>query len=300
LSSWVVEHVRARRKGRVGIGGIRWYQAREGSRMYNGNRWTRAFVCFAIIATILDAVLGVGIGELTVAEAAVQATELSAEEIIARVDGNAYWESSRTRSRMIIRQGNRELVKEMLTWGDGDGNGFVEFVNPADRGTKYLKLGEDLWMFFPDADDLVRISGHMLRQGIMGSDFSYEDALESERLQELYEFALIGVEACAEGECYVLEAAARPGARVAYAQRKMWVDTEYFVLRQEELYAASGRLLKVARMEEIKVIGGRHVATRLTMEDVLRRNTSTTLVLDELELDVEIPEGMFSLQSLMR
>src|SRR5690625_927443 len=82
----------------------------------------------------------------------IEAAEVSADEIIARVDANSDFSSSYSRSTMIIRQGNREMAKEMLTWADGDGNGLVEFVNAADRGTKYLKLGDELWMFFPDAD----------------------------------------------------------------------------------------------------------------------------------------------------
>ena len=44
-------------------------------------------------------------------------------------------------------------------------NSLIEFTNPRDRGTKYLKRGDELWMFFPDAEDLVRISGHMLNRG---------------------------------------------------------------------------------------------------------------------------------------
>lgn len=225
---------------------------------------------------------------------------LDAATIAARVDANRFRESVYAESRMIIRQGRRELVKEMIMWGDGDGDGLVEFVNPADRGTKYLKLGEELWMFFPDADDLVRISGHMLRQGFMGSDFSYEDTMENKPFLESYGFTLDGEEACGEHMCYVLEATALPGTRVTYAKRRLWVDRQLFVVRKEELYAASGRLLKTAQVGGVVEIGGRYVPTQVTMVDVLRQNSSTTMVLDHLELDVDIPAELFSLQSLMR
>lgn len=232
--------------------------------------------------------------------AIIHANSLSAEQIIDKVDENAYKESSYARMTMTIVQGNRKLIKEMITWGDGDGNGLVEFVNPADRGTKYLKLNDELWMFFPDADDLVKISGHMLRQGFMGSDFSYEDALESEPLQSLYDFTLETTESCNDRQCYVLTATSHPHTRVTYATRRMWIDTELFVIRKEELYASGGRLLKKLRTEDIIEIEGRHVATKLTMEDVLRTNSSTTMIMDELQFDVDIPDGLFSLRSLMR
>ena len=43
-------------------------------------------------------------------------------------------------------------------------NSLTEFTNPG-SGTKFLKRGDELWMFFPDAEDIVKISGHMLNQG---------------------------------------------------------------------------------------------------------------------------------------
>lgn len=223
---------------------------------------------------------------------------ITADEVIARVDANAYVESGYFESTMIIRTGRRELVKQMQIWADGAGNGLVTFVNPADAGTKYLKLGDELWMYFPEADDLVKISGHMLRQGFMGSDFSYEDAIGSERLQDLYDVILTGVEPCDDSTCYVLEATAKPGVEVTYARRRMWVDAELFVVLREELLAANGKLLKTARVDKIEQIDGRYFATRITMEDALRQNSSTTLILDRVDLDVHIPEDLFTLRSL--
>lgn len=227
--------------------------------------------------------------------------ELSADEIIQRVDENAHVETGYFESRMTIRMGRRELVKQMESWSDGTGNGLVTFTNPADRGTKYLKLGDELWMYFPDADDLVKISGHMLRQGFMGSDFSYEDAIDSERLQDLYSFELTGVEGCGEdAQCYVVEAVALPGVQVTYARRLMWVDAERFFVRREELLGPGGRLLKVAQVEKVEEIAGRHFPVQVTMQDVLRQGSSTTLEMVRVELDVEIPAGLFTLRSLMQ
>ena len=92
---------------------------------------------------------------------------LTAEEIIKRRDDNEYYDSAMAEAEMVIINRNRRIVKTMTSYGQGD-NGLVIFTNPRDRGTKFLKRGDDLWMFFPDAEDLVKISGHMLNQGIMG------------------------------------------------------------------------------------------------------------------------------------
>lgn len=238
---------------------------------------------------------------LTISSLPGLAAELTGAQIMAKVDKNAYFPTSHMQAKMVIRSRNRELVKEMEIWSDAEKKaGLAVFHNPGDRGTKYLKLGDELWMFFPNADDLVKISGHMLRQGMMGSDISYSDAMESEKLTELYSFSLIGTENIEGRPCYVVEANALPDAKVSYAKRKACVDMQWFVPMREELYAASGKLLKVAETKEVRVVGDRHIATHIVMSDQLKRNSSTALVLTDIEVGVEIPDGMLSLRSLMR
>ncbi len=228
------------------------------------------------------------------------AAGLTAADIVARMDRNSYMASAHLVAKLVIKSGNREITKEFEGWIVGKEKALVTFLNPGDRGTKYLKLGDELWMFFPDAEDLVKISGHMLKQGMMGSDFSYQDALESEKIGELYEFKLVGTESLGGVNCYVLEATALPGKSVSYPKRKMWVDAETFVAVREELYAASGKLLKASRVEELEEREGRYYASRAVMEDKLKKGSSTTFIIESIDFDVEIADETFSLKALMR
>lgn len=222
---------------------------------------------------------------------------LSAEEIIKRRDDNEFIDTAMVESEMIIVNGNRRITKTMTSYVEGD-NGLVVFSNPRDRGTKFLKRGEDLWMFFPEAEDLVKISGHMLNQGIMGSDFSYQDVMESDKLTELYDFELIGEEEIDGRLCYILEGTAVEGKDVSYYRRKSWVDKERFVGLKEELYARSGRLLKLMTVEQVEEIEGRWYPIESVMEDKLRRNTRTEFIVTSIKFNPEIPAGTFTLENL--
>ena len=224
---------------------------------------------------------------------------LTAEEIMARVDENLYYGEAYMVSDMVIRSGRREMTKTMEIWMQEE-NALVEFTNPGDRGTKYLKMEDQMWIFFPDADDLVLISGHMLKQGFMGSDMSYEDMMVTEKFTDLYEVVLEDEDEVDGRSTWVLRAEAKPEAEVSYAIRKMWVDQEHFYTVREELFALSGRLLKTSQVEEVRDIDGRMFPVVVTMEDVLKRDSSTTLTVREIEFDVEIAADLFSLQSLMR
>lgn len=223
--------------------------------------------------------------------------QMTAEEIMEKRDDNEYIHSARVEATMVISQGGRRIEKTMVMYSL-EKDALVEFTNPADRGSKFLKREDNLWMFFPDAEDIVKISGHMLEQGFMGSDFSYQDMMESDKLTELYTFTLLEDDTFNDRPCYVLEAVAVPGKKVSYYRRVTWIDKEHFVGLKEELYAESGRLLKVSEAQEIKEIQDRWLPVQSIMENKLRKETYTQFIINQIELNPELDDKMFSLQSL--
>ena len=225
------------------------------------------------------------------------AAEMTAEEIINKRDDNEYFDTAQMEAEMIIVSGNRKIIKTMVALTDKK-NSFVEFTNPQDRGTKFLKREDDLWMFFPDAEEIIKISGHMLNQGMMGSDFSYQDVMEADKLTDLYDFKIIGEEEFEGRPCYILEGIAREGVKVSYYRRVSWIDKERFIGLKEELYAESGRVLKETRVNEVQEIEGRWVPINSVMENKLRKDTYTEFIITLIKFNLEIPEETFSLQNL--
>src|SRR5690554_1455605 len=128
---------------------------------------------------------------------------------------------------------------------------FTEYLSPPrEEGTKMLKLEEQLWIYSPSTDRTIQISGHMLRQSVMGSDHSYEDMMDDRKLTETYNAVVIDSEVLDDRKTWILELTAKEES-LAYASRKIWVDTERYVPLKEELYAKSGKLLKRAVMSDV-------------------------------------------------
>ena len=79
------------------------------------------------------------------------------------------------KSQMVIHGPRSSRTIESESWAEGK-SAFTEYLAPArEKGTKMLKLEDKLWIFSPSTDRTIQISGHMLRQSVMGSDLSYED-----------------------------------------------------------------------------------------------------------------------------
>jgi outer membrane lipoprotein-sorting protein len=234
---------------------------------------------------------------LTNSGLAIAAKQMTAEEIMKKRDENEYIQSAYAEVTMIISKGGRRLEKNMVMYSR-EKDAFVEFTNPGDRGTRFLKREDNIWMFFPDAEEIVKISGHMLEQGFMGSDFSYQDMMEFDKLTDLYTFTILEEDTFNERLCYVLEAIAIPGKKVSYYRRVTWIDKERFVGLKEELFAESGRLLKVSEVQEIEEIEGHWLPVQSIMENKLRKNTYTQAIINKIELAPELDDRIFSLQSL--
>jgi len=223
----------------------------------------------------------------------------SVDEILSRVDTNMSFGSIRYVGRMEITVGGETRSKTMVAMAQGSNKAFAEFTNPEDKGVRYLKLDKNLWIYFPKERDSVKISGHLLKEGMMGSDVSYEDALESSDFRTKYLGALKGEEPMGDRRCFVLELKAKiPTA--AYDRWVLWIDTERFVTLKEEMYAKSGKLLKTSTTLEVTQIGGRWFPARTQYVSKLRSNTSTIFTMTSVELDPRLDPRQFSMAALTK
>lgn len=224
----------------------------------------------------------------------------SAETLLKKVDENRISDSKIIQSKMVIhgRRGDRTVVSK--SWQKNINDSFTEYLAPArDKGTKMLKLGDKLWTYSPSTDRTILISGHMLRQSVMGSDLSYEDMMNDPLLQNMYNAEVVGEDSLINRPVWVLRLTAKR-SDVAYASRKLWVDKSRFIPLKEDLYAKSGKLLKQIDIREIKKVDGRWIATSILYKDVLKAGKGTELIVDSIEFNAKIPGHIFSKASLRR
>jgi outer membrane lipoprotein-sorting protein len=224
----------------------------------------------------------------------------TAKAILEKVDSNLSSENRIITSKMIIhgRRGDRTI--ESKSWIQGTEKSFTEYLSPArEKGTKMLKLKDQLWMYSPGTDRTIQISGHMLRQSVMGSDLSYEDMMEDAKLHTAYKAKIIGTDTLDNRICWEMQLSARE-QDIAYAMRKLWVDKDRFIPIKEELYAKSGKMLKKVELKDIREIDGRWYPSRMVFKDVLKEGEGTEFIIEKIEFNTKIPDYIFSKASLRK
>jgi outer membrane lipoprotein-sorting protein len=222
------------------------------------------------------------------------------KEILKRIDQNMSSENRIFTSKMIIHGQRNSRTVESKTWTAGEKKSYTEYLFPArDQGTKMLKLEDQLWIYSPATDRIIQIAGHMLRQSVMGSDMSYEDLMEDNRLTNHYNAEVTGSEKIGDRTCWVLTLTAFDPA-MAYQVRKLWVDQERNIPLREELYAKSGSLLKRTELSNVENIHGRWYPKRIVFKDVLKEGEGTEFIIEDIRFDATIPGYVFSKASLKK
>ncbi|HHU37603.1 MAG TPA: outer membrane lipoprotein-sorting protein [Treponema sp.] len=224
---------------------------------------------------------------------------LTGSEILRRMDANETFGTIAYSATMTIDLGHRVLHKEMKTVAESDKKAYVEFINPEDQGTRYLKIEDEMWMYFPREQDTVKISGHLLKEGMMGSDVSYEDALENGKLEDSYTVEVLGQETVDGRAAWVLDLQARTKT-APYNRQKLWIDAERYVGIKAEMFAKSCKLIKESQVLEIQRFGERWFPTKSRVENKLRKGNGTIFEMTNIEFDKALPNNMFTLRRLTR
>ena len=162
-----------------------------------------------------------------------------------------------------------------------------------------LKLENKLWIYSPSTDRIIQISGHMLRQSVMGSDLSYEDMMEDPKLVNDYHAVVTGTVMVDGYSCWEVELTAKKDD-LAYYARKIWVDKERHIPLREELFAKSGKLLKKTELKDITRVQDRWYPKRIIFKDMLKKGKGTEFIIEMVQFDQNIPEHIFSKAALRK
>lgn len=222
---------------------------------------------------------------------------LTAEEIIKRMESNQIHETSRSTGLMKITDRFGTRVKTFTSFSEGEEKSLIEFTNPEEAGQKILRTDDKIYLYFPEAEDIIRLQGAALKDSVMGSDFSYEDMTGGKGLLDSYTVSLEGQDLVRGSSCYRirLEAIKKD---VVYPIQVMWVDTEKFIYLRVMQYSLKGRELKEMNILDYREIAGKNVPVKFELQDKMKKNSKTEFEVEEMEIGIPLEDGVFSLEGL--
>jgi outer membrane lipoprotein-sorting protein len=252
-------------------------------------RVTKAFLAAAAAIVVAASAAGQSAGGSPGAPSAV--------EIVRRMQSNQVYETSRMRGRMTVTDRFGTRVTTFNSYSRGSDDALIEFTSTEEKGQKILRTRDEIYLFYPGAEELIRLQGAAFRDAVLGSDMSYEDLTGGKSILDLYEVSLEGREIVDGVDCWRIAMKAK-GRNVAYPRQVVWVDPQLWSPRRMQQFSLSNRLLKESRLSDFRMVSGRVVPLRVVLEDKLKKGSSTEFVVEDIAIDVRLDPALFSLEKL--
>lgn len=228
------------------------------------------------------------------------AVEISATDIdtiLSRFESNTVYDTAYAESTMTATGILGTTESSFKSWNRRNGDTLIEIDKGPDRGQKILRQGSSVFLFYPDAEEVIRLQGSALKDSLMGSDFSYEDLTGEKSIRDRYTGSLIGTDSVDGRSCYHVVMTAK-SSRETYRRQELWIDAELYVSLKTVLYSASGRALRELHSREIKNINGFNIAVKMIMQDLLKKDSTTVLTIENIVINKPIDDKVFSRENL--
>lgn len=222
---------------------------------------------------------------------------ISAEDIVKQLEENTVVKTARTDGFMIINDRFGTMKTTFISYTRGADNMLIEFTSVEEEGMKILRTRDEIYLFYPEAEELIRMQGAALKESVMGSDMSYEDMTGGKSLLKSYNVKLEGIEKIDGAPCYKVSMEAKR-KDVPYYKQIMWIDKELFIYRRIHKFSRSGKLLKEIMIDDIRQVAGKNIAFHMVLNDTLKRNSSTEFIIKNIEIDIPLKAEIFSLEEL--
>jgi hypothetical protein len=231
-------------------------------------------------------------------------TELTLHEIVDRANKTLRGDSSHGTLSMTIVTPKWTRNVEIEGWNRDRQMAFIKILAPAkDRGSVTLRRKNEMWLWLPKVERVIKIPPTMMHNAWQGSDFTYEDIVKADSIVKDYEHRLLDKSREGERMVYKIEALPKPEAPVVWGKVLMWVAVyggEEVVPLKEEDYSERGDLIRTIFLSDIRRVSGRRLPMRLECLPAKKPGQKTVLEYHSLEFDLPLSDEFFSYSRLQK
>ena len=224
-----------------------------------------------------------------------------AKEILKRIDDLWRGDSSYAIFSMHVRTEHYQRSMQMEAWSKGKDKSLVKILKPLkEKGTASLKSGKHLYSYLPRTDRTIRLTSGMMMGSWMGSHFTNDDLVDESRMEEDYTPA-VTFEGMRNGKD-IIEFSLIPNedAPVVWGQIIMTVLAKSLLPIEEIFYDEDGIETRRMTFSDYKVMSGRELPTVMRVTPTDKPDEYTEIIYESLELNVELKDSLFSINSLKR
>jgi hypothetical protein len=210
-------------------------------------------------------------------------------------------DSSIATAEITIVKPRRTRSLRLKVWTQGKEKSLVVIqAPPREEGVATLRVGDNLWNYFPRIRRTIRIPPSMLQSSWMGTDFTNDDLVRESRYEQDYYHALVGQVQDPNG--WLIRFTAKPETVGLWERFDLIVSRDGTLPLEAKYFDRKGRLARLLYWDDVKVFDGRRLPAHLILvpQDKDKAGQRTEMRYLDIDFNVRLPESMFSLSELER
>jgi outer membrane lipoprotein-sorting protein len=230
------------------------------------------------------------------AASAYAAVGADAYDIVKKSQDLVRGKTSHMKLTMEIVNPDYERTMTLESWASGTDKSFMVVLSPAkERGNTYLKVGNNVWSYVKKVDEEMKIMPTMMYQGMMGSEFTYDDMVREDSFADDYKSTVQE-----EGADYwVIKMVPRRGTGITYQYLLYKVKKNGYLPVYVEYYDKKG-VLRQLDYGDVKNMGGRNFPAVWKMTNKRKAGRVTTVRVTYASFDKTLAEDVFTKANLRR
>lgn len=225
-------------------------------------------------------------------------TQPDADKLVQDAMHNWRGNSSYTEITMIVHRPSWQRQMSLAGWTQGNEKSLVRFTAPAgDAGNATLKTGDNLWLYNPKLNQVIKLPFSMMAQKWMGSDFSYNDLAKSEQIVTDYTHKITGVSDADGHKVYAIECLPKPQAPIVWGKQVLKVRDDGIML-EETFFDQDMKPVRQLQTTKVAPLGGRPYPVTMRMTDLNETDHWTQLDYSTGKFNLDLPPFLFTLSNL--
>ena len=225
--------------------------------------------------------------------------KISVEELLNKADRLYRSDSSHAIMEMKIITGNWERTTEMEVWSRGVEDTLIRILSPRkDKGIKTLKLGNQMWNYFPKINKVLKVPPSMMMSSWMGSDFTNDDLVKENTLSDDFDSKL-QTHPTAEDELYFIVLTPKKHAVTVWGKISLSIRRHDYMPLKQVYYNERGEKKRVLEFREFQQMGGKMIPTVMEMS-TLSKKSKTQIRYKSIHFNPTYSKNFFSFSQLRR
>jgi outer membrane lipoprotein-sorting protein len=223
-------------------------------------------------------------------------SESKAIELLERVDNLYQQDNAYAKMTMEIQTPDYQRSMTLESWSIGLDYSLMRVLAPKkEQGVATLKRGNEMWNYLPKIRKTIKVPPSMMMGSWMGSDFTNDDLMREGSWVEEFDVALEE-----KNGVYLLDLVAKENTITVWGAMQIHINVETLLPIKQLYIDEDGAVVREMTFSEIKTFGEVTLPTVMTLTPLNKEGNLTRVIYDDMQFNVDIDEGFFTLQNLQK